>query len=352
MRILSIGTDRKLFDEESATRTRHRIYAQKFDALDIVVFTRGNEKSVHSDALSIIPTNSISKLFYGIDALLCARKLPKPDVVTVQDPFETGLIGLIIARTFGVPLHVQVHTDFTSREFARSSFVNRLRARCAWFVLRRAARMRVILERTKEHLRAHGITRPITVLPIFVDISRFSNLQRLKHPRFKIALLAVGRLEPEKRLYMAIDALRAARGAGHDAGLTVVGSGKEEASLRTYARVRGLEHFVDFVGWQHDVTPYLSAADILLVPSRYEGYGLVIIEALAAGVPVLSTDVGVAREAGAMVTTSAAFAEELVKWIQGGPRRGELHAYPYESFDEYVRAYCNDLVATTAPVLA
>jgi glycosyltransferase involved in cell wall biosynthesis len=346
MRVLSIGTDRRLFEEKSASRARHEAYAKQFGALDSIVFTRGGGESARSEALSITPTNSRSRFLYGLNAFLIARKLPKPDVITTQDPFETGLVALFIARWLRVPLHVQVHTDLASPAFVRHSVLNRLRRACGWFVLRRASRTRVILERTKDALRARGIPTPITVLPIFVDTERLVRIPRVKHPRFKIALLCIGRLEKEKRLSLAIDALHAAREAGHDAGLTFVGSGIEERSLRADARRRGLEHFVDFAGWHDDIMPYLSAADILLVTSKYEGYGMAIIEALAAGVPVLSTDVGVAREAGAMVASASEFSRALLKWISNGPRRGELHEYPYRNFTAYAKAYCDDIAAT------
>lgn len=346
MRVLSIGTERKLFEKGSAARARHEAYARCLGALDIVVFNRGYVDAASSGALSVIPTNSRSRFLYGLDAFFIARALPKPDAVTVQDPFETGLVALAVAWWLGAPLHVQVHTDFTSPEFARLSFPNRLRRRCAWFVLRRAARIRVILDRTERDIRARGISAPVTLLPVFVDTERLAKIPRVKHPRFKIALLSVGRLEKEKHFRLAIDALYAARGAGHDAGLTLVGRGSEEQSLRAYARERGVEHFVEFPGWGDDIAPYLSRADILLVPSRYEGYGMVIVEALAARVPVLSTDVGVAREAGAMIAPASGFPQTLLKWISGGVRQGELHGYPYRDFDEYVRRYCEDVAAT------
>ena len=60
---------------------------------------------------------------------------------------------------------------------------------------------------------------------------------------------------------------------------------------------------------------------------------------------MLSTDVGIAREAGAIVTTPEKFAESLSEWFKNGPREGHLESYPYKDFDEYVRAYCDDIVA-------
>lgn len=348
MRILSIGTDRNIFDNGSVARIRHEAYARLLGNLDIVVFSRrAHEVRATQDShLCITSTNSFSRFLYGFDAIFVALRLSRPDVVTVQDPFETGLVGLIISRMFRVPLHVQVHTDFTSPAFFRHSFVNRVRYNLAWFVLRRAVRIRVVLERTKDDILARGVNAPITVLPIFADVAHLAEITRVKHPRFKIALLFIGRLEPEKHPCLAIDALSVVRVAGHDAGLTIVGDGSERALLEQRAHRLGLDRFIEFMSWQKDVAPFLSQADILLVPSRYEGYGLVIVEALAACVPVLATDVGCAREAGAIVTSEKDFIATLVQWAKSGPRHATLANYPYPDFETYVRLLTDDIRAS------
>jgi len=351
MRLLSIGTDRKLFEEGSLVRERQTTYAEKLGAVNTIVFCKGEYTPFHAGALSVTPTNSRSRLLYGFDTWRIARKLPKPDAVTTQDPFETGLIALFVAHRLKVPLHVQVHTDFTAREFAHHSFLNWVRQRIAWYVLKRAARIRVILERTAQDIRARGVKAPVTVLPIFVDAIRFSTIPRMKHPRWKIALLVVGRFEKEKRFELAIDALSAARAKGHDVGLTLVGEERERGTYYRHAQRLRVADRVEIVGWHNDLSKFYSEADIVLVTSRYEGYGLVIVEALSAGIPVLSTDVGVAREAGAIVVPAKEFSRSLVQWIENGPRKASLAAQPYVDIDDYVEQYCADIVATVSAVV-
>ena len=122
MRILSIGTDRKLFEEGSAVRARQKAYAEKFGELDIIVFSKGGiPQIIKGGFLQILSTASATKLLYGWDAWRVARSMPKPDVVTAQDPFETGLISLFIAWRLKLPLHVQVHTDFLMKGFVNPS---------------------------------------------------------------------------------------------------------------------------------------------------------------------------------------------------------------------------------------
>ena len=74
---------------------------------------------------------------------------------------------------------------------------------------------------------------------------------------------------------------------------------------------------------------------------------MVIVEALAAGKPVLSTDVGIARDAGAIVAPTEGFADALAKWFTNGPRTGTLRSYPYQDLTAYVKAYCGDIAACT-----
>ena len=98
-----------------------------------------------------------------------------------------------------------------------------------------------------------------------------------------------------------------------------------------------------FFEGKQDPAAYYALADLILVSSHYEGYGLVVVEALAAGKPVLSTDVGVAREAGAIIASSREFSQALARWFEGGPREGVLSNYPYRHFEEYAHAYCADI---------
>ena len=353
MKVLQISSDRSergiLFPGTPAFE-RQEAYASAFGNLDIVGLSLKSDgaKLVDVGQLRIHPTNSASKLLWGLDALRIAKTLPRPDIVSVQDPFETGLVGWRIARRFGVPLHVQVHTDFLSPEYARLSLLNRFRVYVAGFVLRRAARIRVVSRRIKDSLEARSskLEASVTVLPIFADTSR-SSVSRsdlsVRFSRFKTKLLVVSRLEPEKNVALALGAF--AEAAAADACLIIVGSGSQKNSLQHFAKRLNVGSRVFFEG-ARDSALYYALADLVLVPSKYEGYGLVIVEALAAGKPVLSTEVGVAREAGAIVAPPEKFVDALAAWFKGGPRAGELKNYPYQSFEEYVRAYCDDVSAT------
>ena len=155
MRALQIGTDRTICDANSASATRMREYGKSFGSLDIIIFSRHGH-NLHRVSLSehvhVYPTNSFSRVLYLFASIRTSFQLAKPDVISVQDPFETGFIAWIIAVLRGGPLHVQVHTDFLSPEYARHSFLNWLRVLIASFVLRRGKSICVVSERLQKSL--------------------------------------------------------------------------------------------------------------------------------------------------------------------------------------------------------
>ncbi len=110
-------------------------------------------------------------------------------------------------------------------------------------------------------------------------------------------LVAAGRLANEKGFDVLLDAMPLVRAAISDADLTILGEGPLRSDLEARQERLGLGGAVHFTGFQPNPHPYFKHADLLVLPSRYEGFGLVAIEALAVGTPVVATDCpGAVRE--------------------------------------------------------
>jgi glycosyltransferase involved in cell wall biosynthesis len=107
-------------------------------------------------------------------------------------------------------------------------------------------------------------------------------------------VLAVGRLSAEKAHADLLSAFRLLPEAapGVKAKLLIVGDGPERARLEAAAASHGLSGRVLFIGQVSDVRPYYAAADALALPSHTEGSPYVLLEAMAAGLPVVATSVG------------------------------------------------------------
>ena len=309
MNILAISSDRKLFEPGSAVRSRTLEYGRLADELHTIVFAKrelGFRDESFPPNIFLYPTNAHTRWGYIPRSIMEARKLKRRgvhiDVVTTQDPFEAGLAGFFIARLFGAKLHLQVHTDFMSPYFAKESLMNRLRVTLARFLLSHADAVRVVSERIKKSI--HTIvkpTTPVTVLPIFVDgtVAHHDSSETMlkqKYPQFDFHIVMASRLSPEKNIPLALEVLKEATAEHSKVGLIIIGAGPEEEHLKYVVQNLGLEQHVVFEGWQEDLSSYLQSANAFLLTSNYEGYGMVVIEALIAGCPVVMTDVGCAGE--------------------------------------------------------
>ncbi|MEK7613187.1 MAG: glycosyltransferase, partial [Patescibacteria group bacterium] len=111
----------------------------------------------------------------------------------------------------------------------------------------------------------------------------------------------------------------------------VLGRGSELNSLQSLAQELGIEANVVFEPYQ-DPFPFYKAADLLLLTSQYEGYGMVIVEALLSGCPVVSLDVGIAGEAGALIAPSGeAMAAMALEVLRTGARGRLAFSLPSET---------------------
>ena len=281
MKVLMISGDVRMLEPGSDAAKRLALQKSAVDQLDVFVWP-----GVHS-ALGVL------------------RAVRGCDVVTTQDPFWRGLLGFVAARTSGARLNVQVHADLAGQPLWR--------AWLAQFVLKQADSVRVVSERVR---RALPPTKAqVSVLPIYIDLAPFGNIVRRPHPQFAKTILWIGRFEAEKDPLQALVILDSVRRAGVDAGLCMLGEGSLEETLRAQARRAELP--VEFPGWQQP-GDFLAMADVVLSTSKHESYGASIIEALTAGVPVVSLDVGVAKEAGAIVVPQNQLKEAVLEVLRGG----------------------------------
>jgi glycosyltransferase involved in cell wall biosynthesis len=253
--------------------------------------------------------DELAVVYWGKGSLFPKRSKGPFDVVTVQDPFWRGLYAWWIAKKLRARFNVQIHADLDGQAFLRHVISK--------IVLRHADSIRAVSEKIKKQAEGTGVSAPVRVVPVFIDAERFVNLQRKPHPRFAKVILWIGRLEPEKNPEEALEVVKEVRARGIGAGLVYVGSGSLEKQLRAEALPFG--DTVEFAGWQ-DPLPYMAMADVVLSTSPYESYGASIIEALAAGVPVVSHDVGIAREAGATIAPIGKLAGPAIEVLQSGIR--------------------------------
>jgi glycosyltransferase involved in cell wall biosynthesis len=220
----------------------------------------------------------------------------KPDVVhthQVGAMFYTGRA----ARAVGVK--ALVHTEHNNHMVSKRG-ISLLKMRAfTWFAGRYAARFFCISRDAEAAVSAHRVVsrKKLYVVPNGIDSAPYVadiNVESLRSslgiPADAPVVGTVGRLSEQKRQDVLLRAF--AQLPRQDARLLVVGDGPRKQELQELAAGLGIGQRVHFVGYQPQTAPYLKLMDIFALSSHIEGMPLVIIEAWAAGVPVVASRVG------------------------------------------------------------
>ncbi len=216
----------------------------------------------------------------GLAGLVRAVRRAAPDVVhaNLRQPWS-GQYGILAAVVAGVPVVAVVNAETPAHRPSQEWLTRRLAPKVsAWVAPSRhmADRLAVLLARP---------ARRITVIPPGVTPPEVvERTGASPGPTLGI----VGRLSPEKGVDIGIRALEALPGWR----LVVVGDGDERGALEALAAARGVGDRVRFEGWSATPWALNPGFDVLAVPSRAEAFGLVIVEAMFAGVPVVASAVG------------------------------------------------------------
>jgi len=197
-------------------------------------------------------------------------------------------LGLRLAKKYEIGLEIQVHGIERCKG---------LRKIIAQYVLSKAEAVRTVSGRLKQRLvdLFNVAENKITVVPIYVPLKEKQEIKnyQLKKPSI---LLTVCRLVPIKNIELQIRALNNFKKDNVDVELWIVGSGSEEKKLKELSRALAVDDNVKFWGWQSDLDHFYKQADLFLLTSDFEGWGMVVVEAAQYGLPIVMTDVGLAGE--------------------------------------------------------
>jgi glycosyltransferase involved in cell wall biosynthesis len=266
-----------------------RDHSAAFD-VHVVFATRYDEPLLTDPPYTahVLDVGRLRAVATGLRRTVTAEKID----VLVTPQVEASVIAWLATRGPGAPLvvpHLHGNPRLEERDGTR-------RTRVAFALFRHLVARRVpgvlAVSHALRDAAAAGVAvhaRRVEFVPNPVRDLTAGHPERTAHTE-RFRLLAVGRLSRQKGQDILLRALAIARPDLPPTVLTLVGNGPEEDALRRLADELGITDIVDFAGYSSDPAAHFRDADCFVLASRWEGFGVVLVEALQFGLPLVAAD--------------------------------------------------------------
>lgn len=301
--ILSIGRDSSVLEEGSQLHRRFQVY-DTYHSFVHVVMNPGDRKEIRIGESTVVLAGGTSLVGAFISAYKEVKKQLQANdcaLVTTQDVLYAGLLGYVFARKNKLPLYVQVHGDHLDNERWFKSEVgkfNRVMNMVGKYIVRRADHVRAVSERLKSQLvKNYGIpAERIISIPIGTDLSLFAATEVAGRKR---SIFFAQRLIHEKCPMLFAEVVTEVMEEFSDVTVEIAGDGFMRKEMEKYFKEHDMTDRVTFLGQvtQQELARLYSTAYCYLHTADWEGWGMPMIEAMASGCPVVTTDTGCAGEA-------------------------------------------------------
>jgi glycosyltransferase involved in cell wall biosynthesis len=243
------------------------------------------------------PISRLARLAISPFALFATILFRQVALVHVNTSLNTraywrDLAYLFIAKLLRARVVYQVHGGKLPHEFCAGK---PLLTRFLRWSLRLPDLVLVLAQVELDAYRIFVPEQELVRLPNGIDTRPFARVPTVRtRAEYPLRLVYIGRLDRDKGLYEALQGLRLACELGVDARLIVAGRGPEEGRLRRYAQALGIAARAAFIGpvFGDEKVKILATADLMILPSYAEGLPYALLEAMAAGIPVIATPVG------------------------------------------------------------
>lgn len=259
---------------------------QKFDIVDETVNNVRTIRVYYRKSWSKII--SLFRFFKANNKAL--KLLPKPDIIHVHILTRLGLVALRQKRLHGTPYII---TEHWSRYLPDNDFNGLLRKKLTKTVVRHASAVTTVTDILAKAMQSHGLRNEnYSIVPNVVDINTF---KPQPHHNEVPKIIHVSCFENKsKNITGLIDALQILEERDIKFQFTFIGDGIDFAMIKDYVKKLQHQENIRFTGILEgqDYVGELSSGDFLVLSSNYETQGVVLLEAFACGMPVVSTNVG------------------------------------------------------------
>lgn len=257
-------------------------------SLDVGLPKENMENGFYVHRIPTLEMPILRTSFFSIGSLLVIKKID-PDLIHIQTIF-LGFAGLLIKMLIHKPYIVYGHGSdvYLSWRFKRI---------LSKYILKSADAVVALTQYMKRELQKSS-NKHIFVIPNGIILEKFdditgNNLRDKLKLKDKKMILFVGSLRPVKGVRYLIDAMEFLVEKNKNISLVLVGDGEDRDDLKDLVKGYNLDEHVIFVGRVSDeeVPEYMAAADIFVLPSLSEGFGIVLLEAMASGLPIIATNI-------------------------------------------------------------
>ncbi len=282
----------------------------------VVIIASGNKKTKEivkgRDDIIVVPSVKFKRYpqyNFALMPFMAASKIGvyDADIAHMQTPFTVGTYGMLVAKIGKLASVGSFHTLFTKssviKEYGVSSPIARkLFIKYAWpyarFFYGNCTRVIAPSPAIKSVLEKESVHNSIDVVPNGVDTKRFSpkvdgsKLRDILAPGNSKLVIYVGRVSKEKNIGTMINAAKVISRKRKDIKFLIAGTGPAMDSYIKQVHRNKLENVVKFAGFVNDneLPKYYAAADLMCMPSTFETQGIVSLEAMACGKPVVGAD--------------------------------------------------------------
>ena len=342
-------------NEQRAMSNEPNAHSSKPTAQSKFEIVRTNEN--HVDTIRVYykkPKNKILSLIRFYRANMKALKLcKKPDLIHVHILTRLGVVAWIQKLLHKTPYII---TEHWSRYLPGNDFGGFLRKMFTKIVVRNAETVTTVTENLAIAMKNHGLKNDkYVVLPNVVNLDMFHISERNNNP---CKIIHISCFEDKsKNISGLLESLKIIEEKGIDFQCTLIGEGMDLELMKEKAENLQLINKVSFTGLMEGqkLADELSSGDFLVLSSNYENMPVVILEALASGLPVVSTNVGGIKEMiddtkGILVEpkNQEALAEAMIKMIETHKnydanylRNSVIEKYGYESVGRFLSGLYN-----------
>jgi len=232
------------------------------------------------------PRTTLRNLFHFTEALMVGRWMHREGIQHLHVHFATAgaSVASLARKVFTISLSMTVHGPDEFANVGNEHFHDKIEAADFVVCISHFARSQTMQHSAPEHWKKLHVSR------LGVDPGAFSPVPRNGDPQC-FSLLCVGRLTPAKGQHLLLHAIAALHNSGEKVRLELAGDGPDRVSLQDHAETLGITALVKFHGaLNHDqVKDLYASCDAFVLPSFAEGIPVVLMEAMASGVPCLST---------------------------------------------------------------